>query len=153
MAHKNERISAKRMYIEDNIEVPEIAKRMAIPEATVYRWKADDETAGSSWDKQREEISTTSFSALKQSMILANKKLQAMAESGQINPADLDAISKLAKFAERMDKNVNVRGNIILMVEELVAFASERYPEKLDDLQPLLAEFGQAMDRKYSKKR
>jgi len=137
------------MYIEENKTIKDIAILLpAVSEKTLYLWAREG-----NWDQQREEISTTSFSALKQSMILANKKLQEMALSGEIDPAALDAVSKLAKFAERMDKNVNAYGNIILMLDELTSFSQDRYPDELEKFQHVLVEFGQEMGRKFAKKR
>ena len=75
-----------------------------------------------------------------------------MAASGKIDPAVLDAVSKLAKFAERMDKNVNAYGNILLAMQEFTEFLSDREPELLKKLEPFLIEFGSTMSKKYSKR-
>jgi hypothetical protein len=148
MARKVERITARQLYIEENKSIEDIKKLMPdVAESTLYRWCTDE-----NWDQQREEISTTSFGALKQSMIIANKQLQQMAASGKIDPAVLDAVSKLAKFAERMDKNVNAYGNILLAMQEFTEFLSDREPELLKKLEPFLIEFGSTMSKKYSKR-
>ena len=148
MARKVERITARQLYVEENKSIEEINKLMPdVAVSTLYRWATDE-----NWDQQREEIMTTSFSAIRESMVLAAKELRQMVAKGSIDNKVLDGVAKLAKFAERMDKSANAYGNILLMVGELTAFLSDRDPDALDKIQPLLIEFGQEMGRKYGKK-
>jgi transposase len=148
MSLKMERIDAKRLYLEEGLTIEEIAKRMPnVSIQSLYRWNKEE-----GWDKEREEISLTSFSTLKRTLLLMSKKMEEMVNSGEIEPQVADSIVKLSKVAERLDKNVNAYGNILLMVEELTNFLAERNTEMLDQLHPLLIEFGQEMGRKYSKK-
>jgi hypothetical protein len=149
MARKLERLDAKRLYVEEKKTIDEIAILIpTVSTASLYRWCADE-----NWDKEREEISLTSFSTLRKTLILMSKKMDEMVSSGQIDPTVADSIAKLSKVIERLDKDVNAYGNIILMVEELTSFLAERDSELLEKLHPYLIEFGTVMAKKFSKKR
>jgi transposase-like protein len=157
MAHKNERIDAKRFYIEEGLDVAAISKRINIPETTIYRWKSDDVTSGNDWDKEREAIGLTSFSATKSMLAIVVERMAQMVEeiktSKKINPSEVYAIRQLMLSAKALQKDVDNYGNVLLMTSELTEFLAERDNETLQLIQPLLIEFGNAMSKKYGKKR
>ena len=152
MARKLERLDARRLYSEELIPVGEIATRLQVPEKTVYRWKSEDAARGQDWDKERETLRLTSFSAYKQAIKIAVDKLTAIATSGEINFKDADGLTKIIKAAKSLYRDVDSLGNIILAMNEFADFLAERSPETLDTLQPWLSEFGQVMSRKYAKR-
>ena len=94
----------------------------------------------------------TSFSAYKQAIKIAVDKLSAMAASGEIDFKDADGLTKIIKAAKSLYRDVDSLGNIILAMNEFADFLAERSPETLDELQPWIAEFGQVMSKKYSKR-
>jgi hypothetical protein len=55
--------------------------------------------------------------------------------------------------AKALQKDVDNYGNVLLMTSELTEFLAERDNETLQLIQPLLIEFGNAMSKKYGKKR
>jgi transposase len=153
MARKIERIDARRFYIEEIMEIPEIAKRLNVPEKTVYRWKADDKLKGADWDKEREEIRDTSFTAYKKTLKLAVDMVENMANTGVISSQSADAVQKVVKAVKSLYKEVDSLGNILLAIGEFIEFLSERDPDMVEKLQPYLADFGNSMSKKYGKKR
>jgi transposase-like protein len=152
MARRLERIDARRLYCEELVAIAEIAKRMQIAENTIYRWKSEDAARGADWDSERETLRMTSFSAYKQAIKIAVDKLTSMATSGEIDFKDADGLTKIIKAAKSLYKDVDSLGNIILAMNEFADFLAERSPETLDSLQPWIAEFGQVMSKKYSKR-
>jgi transposase-like protein len=152
VARKLERLDARRMYCEELIQIGEIAKRIQVPESTVYRWKSEDAVKGQDWDAERETMRMTSFSAYKQAIKIAVDKLTAMAVSGEIDFKDADGLTKIIKAAKSLYKDVDSLGNVLLAMNEFADFLAERSPETLDELQPWIAEFGQVMSKKYSKR-
>ena len=152
MARRLERLDAKRLFIEERIEIPEISKRLNVPEKTVYRWKQEDRDAGADWDQDREQVVMTSLSAYKMTLKIAIDQLKAVASSGEINVKNADAIVKMIKAAKSLYKDVDNLGNILLAMTEFTEFLAERDPEILMKLQPYLSEFGTTMQRKYTKK-
>lgn len=152
MARKIERMDAKRFYCEDLLEIPEIAKRLNVPEASIYRWRSEDKAAGTDWDKERESMRMTSASAYKQALKIAIDKLTSMALSGNIDVKEADALTKIIKSAKSLYKDVDALGNILLAMSEFADFLAERSPETLDQLQPWIQEFGQVMSKKHGRK-
>ena len=156
MAHKIARIDAKRLYCEENKEIPEIAKLTETPESTVRRWKSEDAAAGNDWDKEREEILTTSFSAVKQMLRAATSRLATMVgeieRDHKINASEVYALRQLILSAKSLQREIDNYGNIILAMTEFTEFIQERDPQELQRLQPYLSEFGAAMSKKYRKK-
>jgi len=153
MARRIERLDARRLYCEDLIEIPEIAIKLNVPEKTVYRWKLEDAKKGNDWDKDREQMRMTSFSAYKQTLKIAIDKLREIAAGGEINVKDADAITKMIKAAKSLHKDVDTLGNILLATSEFVDFLQDRSPETLDKIYPYISEFGQVMSRKYGKRK
>lgn len=157
MARKLERSDAKRLYIEEMKEVPEISRMLNVPEKTVYRWKTEDKEQGTDWDKDREAIRLTSFSAAKQMLQAVVTRLGSMvseiAETKKINPSEVYALRQLLKSAKEIEKNVDSLGNILLAMEEFTTYLSQRDPEMLQKLHPYLVEFGNEMSSKYGRKR
>ena len=156
MAHKLARIHAKRLYCEETKEIPEIAKLIDVPESTVRRWKSEDAAAGNDWDREREEILTTSFSAVKQMLRAATSRLASMVTeiqtSNKINPSEVYALRQLILSAKSLQKEIDNYGNIILAMTEFTEFMAERDNEELQRLQPYLSEFGSVMSKKYRRK-
>lgn len=152
MARKLARLDAKRFYIEERIELPEISKRLNVPEATIRRWRQEDLAAGSDWDQEREQIGMTSFSAYKQTLKIAIDQLKSIATTGEVDVKTADAIVKIIKSAKSLYKDVDSLGNILLAMTEFTDFLAERDPDALSKLQPYLSEFGTTMQRKYSKR-
>lgn len=156
MARKIERLDAKRMYCEELKEIPEISKQLNIPEATLYRWKAEDKEQGNDWDKDREAIRMTSYSAAKSMLRAVVTRLDSMvkeiAESNKINPSEVYALRQLLKSAKEIQKDVDSLGNILLAMEEFTDYLAEREHELLQKLQPYLVEFGNLMSKKYGRK-
>jgi hypothetical protein len=157
MAHKNERIDAKRLYIEEKFDISEISKRINIPEATIYRWKADDLKAGCDWDKNREEIAMTSFSAAKQMLAAVVSRMTAMVDEiktdHKVNPSEVYAIRQLILSAKALQKEVDNLGNILLATQEFTDFLAESNYDLLKQLEPYIIEFGSTMSKKYGKRR
>lgn len=151
MARKVERIDAKRLYCDDLKEISEIAKILSVPEKTIYRWASEG-----SWDKEREEIRTTSSSAVKQMLRAAAGRLTDMVEeikvNKKINPSEVYALRQLILSAKSLQKEVDMLGNILLAVQELTEFIAERDTEILETIRPLLAEFGPYISKKYGKR-
>ncbi len=156
MARKIERIDAKRLYTEELKEIPEISKQLRVPEKTVYRWKYEDLQKGSDWDKEREQLRTTSTIASKKidrvAFVRLEKMLDEIAAGAKINPSDVYALRQLILSANAFRKGEDKLGDILLMVNELINFTSERYPDKLESMQELLTEFGDAMRDQYGKR-
>ena len=152
MARKMERLDARRLYCEEIMSIGEIAKRLMVPENTVYRWKSEDAERGNNWDSERETLRLTSFSAYKQAVKIAVDRLTAMATSREFNFKDADGLTKIIKAAKSLYRDVDSLGNIILAMNEFTGFLAERSPETLESLQPWLNEFGQVMSKKYAKR-
>jgi hypothetical protein len=157
MARKLERSDAKRLYIEEMKEIPEISRMLNVPEKTVYRWKAEDGEGGVDWDKEREAIRMTSFSAVKSMYRAVVSRLDSMVgeivSTHKIDATEVYAIRQLLKSMKEIQKDVDSLGNILLAMEEFTDFLSQRDPTKLQDLHPYLVEFGNEMSKKYGRKR
>lgn len=157
MAHKIARLDAKRLYLEELKEIPEISKMLNVPEKTAYRWKAEDRENGVDWDKEREEIRMTSFSAAKSMLRAVVTRLDSMVkeigESHKINPSEVYALRQLLKSVKEIQKDIDSLGNILLAMEEFTDFIAQRDHEMLQKLHPYLVEFGNEMSKKYGRKR
>ena len=155
MAYKQQRLEARRLYIEDGLEILEISKRLGVNEKSVYRWRQDD-AESNDWDKQREEIKMTSFSAARDMLRVATIRMSQMVGeitiSGKLHPGDIHALRELINSAKSLQKDVDRLGNVLITVEELTEFLSQRSPDILEQLMPYLSEFGVEMKRKYGKK-
>jgi hypothetical protein len=147
MSHKIERIEAKRLYLEENLSLEDIQKRMPqVSIASLYRWSAEEK-----WDAEREEVALTAFSSHRTILKMITKKLDEIAKSGVIYPSESDSLTKLAKTVKTLFRDIDSYGNIILAVGEFTEFMAERDQELLDKLHPYLIEFGNAMSKKYGK--
>lgn len=147
MSHKIERIEAKRLYLEENLSLEDINKRIPqVSLASLYRWSAEEK-----WDAEREEVALTAFSSHRTILKMISNKLNEIAKSGVINAGDSDSLTKLAKTVKTLFKDVDSYGNIILTIGELTEFLQDRDQELLAKLHPLLIEFGNLMSRKYGK--
>jgi transposase len=156
MARKLERHDAKRLYCEELKEIPEISKMLNVPEKTVYRWKTEDKEEGTDWDKEREEIRMTSFSAAKSMLRAVVTRLDSMVkeigETHKINPSEVYALRQLLKSVKEIQKDVDALGNVMLMMQEFTDFLAARDPDMLQKLHPYLVEFGNEMSKKYGRK-
>ncbi len=156
MARKLERLEAKRLFIEEKKEIPEIATGLHIPEPTVYRWKADDKEKGNDWDKDREAVALTSFSAAKSMLAAVVTRMTAMVgeiqKTNKIDATEVYALRQLILSAKALQKEVDNLGNILLAMQEFTDFMGEREPEMLKKLEPFLLEFGNTMSKKYGHK-
>jgi len=147
MAYKVERIEAKRLYLEENMALEDIQKRMPqVSVASLYRWCAEEK-----WDAEREEVALTAYSSHRKLLKMISDKLDAIAKSGIIDSSESDSLTKLAKIVKTVFKDVDSYGNIILAIGEFTEFLSERDKDLLDKLHPYLIEFGNAMSKKYGK--
>jgi hypothetical protein len=147
MSHKIERIEAKRLYLEENLSLEDINKRIPqVSLASLYRWSAEEK-----WDAEREEVALTAFSSHRTILKMISNKLNEIAKSGVINAGDSDSLTKLAKTVKTLFKDVDSYGNIILAIGELTEFLAERDQELLDKLHPYLIEFGNVVSKKYGK--
>jgi uncharacterized protein YjcR len=144
MARNNDRLNAKRLYIEENKEISDIALQLDVPEKTVYRWRAEE-----GWDKDRETMKLTGVSAYKNMMLIAVRQLEEMATSGEIDARKADALNKVIKAAKSLSKDIDKRGNILLGVGEFVTFMREEHSEFLMTLVPYLTEFGTWVKHRY----
>lgn len=156
MARKLDRMDAKRLYCEEMKEIPEISRQLNVPEKTIYRWKSEDLERDVDWDKEREEIRMTSFSAVKQMLRAAVARLSTMVaeieRDQKINPSEVYALRQLILSAKSLQREVDALGNILLAMTEFTEFLSEREPELLDKLHPYLLEFGEAMKKKHGRR-
>lgn len=158
MARKLEHIDAKRIYIEECLEVVDIAKRLNVPEATVYRWKSDDLAKGCDWDKEREEIKFTSFSAEKKSLQAFNKRLEKILADvstgdGRFQKGDMYELRQLQIIISNFIQKDDTLGNMILWGNKFTAFMQGEDPELLDKLIPHLQKFGKVMIEETKKAR
>jgi hypothetical protein len=148
MAHKIERIEAKRLYLEENLSLEEIQKRMPqVSIASLYRWSGDEK-----WDAEREEVALTAFSSHRKILKMISDKLDEIAKTGVIDSGESDSLTKLAKTVKTLFKDVDSYGNIILAIGELTEFLAERDQELLEKLHPYLIEFGNVMSKKFAKR-
>lgn len=149
MAH--DRTEAKRLYIEENVGIAEISKRLDIPEKTLYRWRNDEK-----WDEEKEDIANTSTNAVKQSYraaIAAMEKITKDFEAGgTLNSADVQNARMLIKNAKELQKDVDMLGNILIAQREWTQFLQERDPELLQKNLPYLLAFKDEMKKKYGKR-
>lgn len=154
MAYDVERVKAKQLAVEEGKSMDEICAAFPhVSPATIYRWKAEDQ-----WDKEREEISMTSFHAMKQMLAAATtgleevaKDLKAHGMSGFDSQKSF-ALLRFLKDVKSMQKDIDNYGNIILTMQEFTSFLSERDPDALRNIQHLLIEFGSVMSKRYGKK-
>jgi transposase-like protein len=161
MARKLDRIEAKRLYCEEKKEVKEISRLLSVPEGTIYAWKSADAERGNDWDKMREEIQLTSFSATKDMLRMVTARLSAMADEltkagpdgAKINPSEVYAIRQLLKSLKELQKDVDHYGNILLAMQEFTDFMGDRAPELLLTMEPYLLEFGNTISKKYGRRR
>jgi transposase-like protein len=144
MAHKTERLEARRLYVEEGKSIREIAATLSLNEKTVYRWSTED-----AWENERASMAFTGISTVKNSLLLAVRAMEKMVQAKEINAREVDAIMKLIKGAKSLSRDIDKRGNILLGVGELIEFLRESHPESLEQLQPFLVEFGGWVKRKY----
>jgi transposase-like protein len=156
MAHKLERIDAKRYYCEESKEVSEIARLLNVPESTIRRWKSQDAASGNDWDKEREALRTTSYSMVKQMMLTLSDRLEKMSEeikaSGKINPSEVYAFRQLVLSVKSLEKEDDPYAAIMRFADEYTSYLGEHYPEELQRQQEYIVEFGAAMSKKYRRK-
>jgi transposase-like protein len=152
MALKVERLQAKQLYIEEKKTIEEIAKLLPnVSIQSLYRWCSEE-----NWDREREEISTTSYSAMKSMLRTAVARMMEIEKDikkdGKINSSEVYALRQLILSAKSLQKDVDNYGNIILTMQEFTDFLAERTPEILKQLEPYLIEFGNTMSKKYGKR-
>jgi len=146
MAHTTERLAAYQLFVEEGKSLKDIAAQIGVSEKSLYRWKEEDK-----WDDDRKTLQLTGSTALKSTLIIAVKKMEEMATSGDIDPKAADAIVKIIKAARSLSKEIDTRGNIMLGLREFTEFIRVEHPEHLSMMQSLLAEFGTWIKRKYPK--
>ena len=153
MAYKDEKLEAHRLFVEESKSVEEISKLMPkVAIQSIYRWCADG-----GWQKEKEEISLTSFSAVKSMLQAAVSRMGTMVgeiqRDGKINSSEVYGLRQLILSAKSLQREIDNLGNILLAMGEFTAFLSEREPDLLKKLEPYLIEFGGTMSKKYGKRR
>lgn len=151
MAYKDEKLEAHRMFLEEKRSIEEIAKLMPnVSIKSLYRWAAEG-----NWQKEKEEISLTSFSAAKEMLVLAVEQMKQLTadlrKDGKLNPSTVYALRQVILSAKSLQKEVDSLGSILLAMEEWTSFLAERAPDLLKKCEPYLIEFGNLVSKKYRK--
>jgi len=100
MSHTTERLQAKILFVEHGVGVSEIAKRLHISDASIYRWASEG-----NWKEDRKSLLLISLDARKSALLFAIKKLNQFAETGKCSPSDADAFAKVMKAARTLIDN------------------------------------------------
>jgi uncharacterized protein involved in tolerance to divalent cations len=153
MAYKSEKLEAHRMFLEENKSIEQIAAAMPhISIQSIYRWAADEE-----WQKEKDEIAMTSVSTSKQMLqtlvVQLGRMMETIKTTGVMNSSEVYSIRQLLLSVKALQRDVDNYGNVLLAIGEFTEWIAERDPDVLITIQPLLVEFGNAMSKKYGKKK
>jgi len=136
MARSIDRLTARRLYVEEGKTIEQISVSINVPRATLYRWKDEE-----GWDKDREMLHTTSLSALRSTYLLAVRQLEEMVTAGKIDARQADAFNKIISGAKRLSSTIDKRANILDGFEEFVSFMEQFHSDALKEMVEFIIEF------------
>ena len=153
MAFKSEKLEARRIFIEEGKSIEQISAAMPhVSIQSIYRWAADEK-----WQEEKDAIAMTSVSTSKQMLntlvIQLGRMMETIKTTGVMNSSEVYSIRQLLLSVKALQKDVDNYGNVLLAIGEFTEWLAERDADALVKIQPLLIEFGNAMSKKYGKKR
>jgi hypothetical protein len=140
MTSAEKRTEAELLYIRQSMSCPKIAEKLKVDKGTVYRWKADAETKGESfdWEVQRRiyNLSPLELTAI-YADALKTYLTRMKTDPGLISdPKVADAISKHVNSMERIGDRRKYLGVANDLIRIINMWLTENQPELKEKLDP-----------------
>lgn len=157
MAHSSEtRATLRDAYVRKGLSMELAAKQVDVSLATARRWRREMEVDGDDWDRARDAwlISDSSakdiaVSTLQQIMEEASKILREAREKdlparekADILASVVDSMSKIKRVMERVMPETARLGVVMEVLEGLLEFTREKFPQHTQTIIELLEPFG-----------
>jgi len=140
-----DRAQAKNMYCLEGKRVEDIAKLIAVPKQTVYRWKALD-----AWDSVLKQTGSIGISAEAHKGFI--EEVQRAIEAKKLtDPDTVNNLVKLSKLMEKLLPKKVMLANIFAMLEDITHYLQTIGDDKLVALWAKhLTEIADFLRKKYS---
>jgi len=132
---------AESLFIRDGKEIEEIAKILNVSKSTLYRLAKERD-----WRRRRLEYESSTMAISEKLMKLLSEDVKNL---DKLDSSSVDKIVKVVKSIKTLDRDVDMLGATVRVVDELVNFLRERFPGKFDDILKVLPEFMNYMREKY----
>jgi hypothetical protein len=158
------RAQAREMYVREALPPSVIAARLGVTERTILRWKSEDGSAGSDWNKSRvalkltkENIEATTQVYLEEFLsfhkqvldeVKANLELTIQEKVAAITSLT-DAFNKSVRACALTAPQLNQLAIASDVIQRLAAFITERHPDAATNLLTVLEPFGQELAKYY----
>ena len=137
------------MYVHEGMDVTVIAERIGVDKSSIHRWKRPEKKGDESpWDVDRREKRKTGSSMQEDIMDSLQTMLKEFVDDP--DPKKADAIVKVFSVAKGLDRNIDKLGNTISVIEDLVSFCGEYYPDVVQLLSEPIERFLAHMREKYA---
>lgn len=127
MAKKNESIKQlkpyiKKLYIEDNWEVPGIAAALNRNPKTIYNWVKNEQ-----WDQLREEANKKSAKTPELLLNALEEQIEKLSQEGGVEAISkvADSISKISKTIKSLYKDQDRLGSVLFVTADFGKFIRE----------------------------
>lgn len=145
MAHEEERAVAQKMFEVDRMLIADIAIQLSVPKATVYRWKKEG-----NWQQSVINNALNKVERLQNLRDLVNRLFDEIAAS---NNPDKDRLTTLRGYMDLLneyEKKVDMRGTILMAVQEVVKCMREEREDLIEQFIPFLQnDFPKWIKRQY----
>lgn len=142
--HKEAKKACENLYVYEDKECLYISKLYNIPESTIRRWAKQG-----NWNQLKNDMNESSMKA-----VINVKKilptLIAKLENSENLPKDVDALSKAVSALKKLEKNVDIVGNTLMVFREFTLFIKPIDPQVIENIQDHIEPFIKHLQKKFS---
>jgi len=127
---------AEKMFIREHRTGQEIAEALGLHPSTVSRWKD-----AYKWDERRRDLQASVQTISEKLMHLLAKDVEKLENADGLDPATWDKINKAVKSIKSLDKEVDILGNTIIVMEHLITYLGMKHGALQRQFQEVLPDF------------
>ncbi|HHL71364.1 MAG TPA: hypothetical protein ENJ29_02535 [Bacteroidetes bacterium] len=132
---------AEHLYIREGKGVTEISKMLGLSTSTVSRWKREGD-----WEARHKDVHTSLSRIAEKLIILLADEVDQMEA---LDNANVDKVTKAVKSITTLDKEVDMLGSTVLVMENYGNFLQQKYSGFFGKFQQTLPDFLIYMREKY----
>jgi len=134
-------MTAQDLYATGQIKtLEELANRVPVSTKTLGKWRQDY-----NWDEKRENYLVSAVGAAGKLRKIIYHQIELLDEQDSnnhiIGTSDVDRMTKLIASLDKLEKRIDLRGSVVLVMNRFVDFLKARHPEHLDFFYKIMKEF------------
>ncbi len=135
--------SAEDLYLHQGKDFPFISRLYNVPLRTIQRWATEG-----NWIQLKNQINESSWKTIQKVRAVLPRLIDKL-EKSETLATDVDALLKAVSAMKKLEKNVDIVGNALMVFKEFALFIQPINPSASEIIQDHLEAFIGHLQRKY----